>query len=373
MIRCDVAIVGGGLIGSSIAFHLAQRGIRPVVCERRSIAAEASGANAGALWPQGELSTPSPYLELALASFDRFPRLAEELAALTGVDIEFQWSGLLDVIPARREYQAIESALGWRRDMELDFELMSRANVCRFEPALSSDIAGGLFFPKEGDVNPMALNNAYMIGAQRLGARLLLGANVVGVDMQRGRVRGLQTSSGPIAADIVVNAAGAWSPVIGGMVGVSVPVRPVRGQIMVTEMLPPLISHCIVGAHTYLVPKAKGNIVIGATQEEVGYHKAMTVSGLSSLAADATALVPALGRVSIVRTWCGLRPGSIDEWPVLGPAPGVEGMLLATGHFRNGCLLSPITGQLIAEYIVDGRPSISLRPFALERISNIEL
>jgi glycine oxidase ThiO len=306
-------------------------------------------------------------LQLALASFNRFPDLAGDLLATTGMDIEFQWSGLVDVITDKAQYRAIETALGWRREMGLAFELMDNAQVHNFEPALSTYVAGGLFFPKEGDVNPMSLNNAYALGAQRLGSAIKTATEVTGLGFRGGRVRGLYTSRGPVAADIVVNAAGAWSPAIGNMVGLSVPVRPVRGQIMVTEALPNLISHCLIGAHTYLVPKAKGNIVIGATQEEVGYHKAMTITGLSSLASDAVAMVPLLRNVAIIRSWCGLRPGSIDDWPFLGPVSGLDGFILATGHFRNGCLLSPITGQLIAEHIVDGRSSLSLKPFSIER------
>ena len=367
MRKAEVAIVGGGLIGSSIAYHLAQRGVRPVVVERRTIAAEASGANAGALWPQGELSTPGPYLDLALASFGRFVSLAEELQDLTGIDIEFQWSGLLDVLTESRQFVALRAALGWREEMGLSFRLMDREEVRRFESALASDVAGGLFFPREGDVNPMALNCAYAVGAQRLGARFLAGVEVEGIEVNGGRVEGLSTSGGALAADVVVNAAGAWSPAIGAMVGLRVPVRPVRGQIMVTEALPPLLSHCLVSGHCYLVPKPRGNIVIGATQEEVGYQKRMTVDGLAGLAAEAVTMVPALRRVAMVRSWCGLRPGSADDWPFLGPAQAVGGFLLATGHFRNGCLLSPITGQLLAEQIVDGRPSIPLQPFRLER------
>jgi glycine oxidase len=371
--HASVVIIGGGLIGSSIAYHLARRGVKSIVCERGTIAAEASGANAGALWPQGELSEPGPYLELALASFNCFPRLAEELAELTGIDIEFQWSGLLDVIPDRRQYQAIEAALSWRRSMGLSFELMDSDALRRFEPAVSPWMAGGLFFPREGDVNPMALNNAYAVGAQRLGATYLAHTNVNGIEMRDGRVVGVRTAGGQISTDVVVIAAGAWSPALGAMVGLRIPVRPVRGQIMVTEVLPKPFTHCIVGEHTYLVPKAKGNVVIGATQEEVGYHKAMTVTGLASLAADAATMVPALRNVSIVRSWCGLRPGSADDWPFLGPVAGRKGLLLASGHFRNGCLLSPITGQLIAGQIVDGRPSLSLRPFHLDRFSDWEM
>ncbi|MCL5025307.1 MAG: FAD-dependent oxidoreductase, partial [Chloroflexi bacterium] len=215
--------------------------------------------------------------------------------------------------------------------------------------------------------------NAYAVGAQRLGARYLSGVEVQGIEVQGGRVQGLRTSGGDIAADIVVNAAGAWSPAVGEMVGLRIPVRPVRGQIMVTEALPQPFSHCIVGGHTYMVPKARGNVVIGATQEEVGYRKQMTVSGLAGLAGDAVRMMPELRRVAMVRSWCGLRPGSADDWPFFGPVAALDGFLLATGHFRNGCLLSPITGQLIAEQIVDGKPSIPLHPFRLERYPKWQL
>ncbi len=338
-----------------------------MVLERRGIASEASGANAGALWPQGELSTPSPYLKLALLSFDRFPGLAVELRDLTGMDIEFQPSGLLTIIEECQHVEEIREALGWRLEMGLAFKLMDWEEVHHFEPALAEHIAGGLYFPHEGDVNPMYLNNAYAVGAQRLGAKYLAGAEVTGISLSAGRVVGVQTGAGPVAADAVVIAAGAWSPALGRMAGLCIPVRPVRGQIMVTEQLPPLFTHCLVAGHTYLVRKATGGIVIGATQEEVGYRKEMTVDGLAGLAADAASVVPALASVSIVRSWCGLRPGSADDWPFLGSVPGIENLILATGHFRNGCLLSPATGQVISELIVDGHPSVPLHPFRLDR------
>ncbi len=367
MHNAEVAIIGGGLAGSSVAFHLARRGVRSVVVERRGIASEASGSNAGALWPQGELSTPGPYLDLALSSFERFPLLAEELLDLTGIDIEFQPSGMLDVIEDHHQYVAVDNALGWRRDHGLSFRLMDQHEVHRFEPALAPGIEGGLFFPHEGDVNPMALNTAYAVGAQRLGCRYLSGVQVTGIEVHSGRVRGLHTTGGDVVADVVVVAAGAWSPTVGEMVGLRIPVRPVRGQIMVTEALPPLFTHCLVAGHIYMVRKARGNIVVGATQEEVGYRKEMTVDGLADLARQAGRMVPALRNAAIIRSWCGLRPGSFDDAPFLGPVPGLYGLVLATGHFRNGCLLSPATGRVITEQIFDGRTSISLHPFRLDR------
>ena len=183
------------------------------------------------------------------------------------------------------------------------------------------------------------------------------------MEVRGGKVRCLRTTQGEVPCEVVVNAAGCWAGQVAEMVGERLPVLPVRGQIVLTEQLPPLFQHILISKRVYMVPKASGSIIVGSTREFVGHNKEVTMEGIRCLVEGAVEVVPALAHVAAVRTWAGLRSYTSDELPALGYMRGLEGFLLASGHFRNGFMLSPITGKLMSELLTKGDTSIPLGPF----------
>ena len=359
----DVAIIGGGLIGCSIAYFLGRRGVKSLVIERNHVGSEASGANAGALWPQGEAKGPGPFIWLALASNKMFPNLSDELAE----DIHYRRSGMMHVILDDEDVAKANETVAWQSVLGLHQQRLTGDEAWRLEPALSPKVMGALYYENEGHLDPLRLVNAYSKAARRLGAEVWTGTLVTGLEAKGGRVTSVATAKGPVQAGTVVNAAGPWSCEIAHYLGLNAPVVPLRGQIVTTQALPPIFEMCIVSKRGYFVPKVAGNVIIGSTREFVGYKRAVTWQAIQNLARGASEVIPAMGDTLSVRTWAALRPYTEDEIPILGHAPGYDNFVIASGHFRNGCLLSPITGKLIAELIVDGKPSTSLEPFSPSR------
>jgi hydrogen cyanide synthase HcnC len=235
---------------------------------------------------------------------------------------------------------------------------------------VTHEVRGALRFHGDDQVNPYRLADAYRAAARALGGTLVPHTEVVGLRVQAGRVIAVETTAGPIVCDTVVNAAGAWAPQIGSMAGVQIPVRPLRGQIVGTETLPEVLSACLSTTDCYLAQKRNGEIIIGSTTEEVGFDVEVTASGIKNLTAGAIRAAPFLADVKVKRVWSGLRPGTPDELPILGPVEGLAGYLNACGHFRTGILTSPLTGLLIAEMIAGERLSFPTEPFLLSRFAS---
>jgi len=366
----EIVIVGGGIIGCAIAYYLARRGREPLIIERCEIGCEASGVAAGGLWPQHYSGGSGIFLELCLQSNAMFDELASELRALTNVDIELLHGGLLQLLFTEEEVAEAEAVVGWQRARGLEVEWLTAGDAIRHEPAINPDILGAVFFPHDDQVGTLQLTQALHCGARKAGARSWLRTCVEAVEVAAGRVVAVETSRGRVACDVVVNAAGPWAGEVGQMIGSEVPVIPVRGQILCTEPLPPLLHSCLITEEIYLVQKNSGCVIVGSTRERVGFSKAVTAEALDAFVAGAIRAVPILGRAHFMRAWAGLRPFAEDELPILGPVDGVRGFINATAHFRNGVLLAPITGKIISELIVEGRSSFPLEQFTLERFKS---
>jgi glycine oxidase len=363
----DVAIVGGGVMGCAIALRLAQRGLAVTVVERGIPGAEASSAAAGILGPQWEAEGAGPLLELGLRSRALYPSFAAELRELSGIDIGFAKAGLLEVAFDEAGAQALAARWTWQRGRGLRGEMLEASQVHAVEPHLGPAVRAGLRLPDEGHVNARALARALSQGAAIAGAKFLQGHYVRRVVTAGNRVAGVELDGETLSAKIVVIAAGSWSSLVEGG-GVPPPtVRPARGQMVAIEMRPPLFRH-VIAAHGrgYLVPRLDGTVLAGSTLEMVGYRKEVTVAGLAEILAMVRALVPALDHAPVVETWSNFRPYTDDHLPVLG-GTGVEGLVLATGHYRYGILLTPITAQLITELITGGGASLDLTPFSAAR------
>ena len=369
----DVIVVGGGVVGCAIAYCLAREGVRADVVERGEIGGEASGAAAGMLAPLAEVEDAGPFRELCLESLRMFPALAATLREETGIDIEYLTSGILRVALDDAEERCLRDLADCSTCLPagrhcLPLHWLNPDDLRAFEPGLSPDVRGGVYSPEEHQVNADRLTQALARAAAIHGATLRRNLRISGLLMRNCRVTGVRTPDGDLAAGHVVLAAGPWTGRLAVSLGVDLPVFPVRGQMLAlpSRRAP---RHILWGSAGYLVPKANGLVFAGATVERVGFRRRTTAAGLRGLAAMASTLAPRVGVFAPVDSWAGLRPGSADGLPLLGPLPGWEGVSVATGHYRNGILLSPVTGRLMARAIIDGSPDGALNPFSPARFS----
>jgi glycine oxidase len=364
----DVAIIGGGIMGSAVAMRLAQRGVGVTVVERGIPGAEASSAAAGILGPQMEADGPGPLLELGLASRALYPALASELRDATGIDVGYDRSGVLAAALDDDGERELQQRRAWQLQRRLNVGWLSGEEVRAREPALGPAVRAALEFPDDAQVNARELARAFSQAAAAAGARFLTGRYVRRVVIERGVATGLELDGETLAAGTVVVAAGSWSGLVEGGGVPSTVVRPARGQLVSIETRPPLFRHVVSVRGGYLVPRRDGTVIAGSTVEMAGFRKQVTVGGLAAILTLARTLVPALADAEVTGSWSNFRPFTEDHLPVLGTTP-VRGLVLATGHFRNGILLAPITAEAIAELVATGRSAIDLAPFSVSRFA----
>ncbi|MCZ6676161.1 MAG: glycine oxidase ThiO [Candidatus Poribacteria bacterium] len=363
--KADVIIIGGGVIGCAIAYNLVRAQVKPLVIDKADgVGREASWAGAGIL--ASHASTREPYAELCRASLMLYPALAEALKAETHIDIEFIQSGSIALCLNEEEKRGLTGLAERRRDRGFSTEVLTPEQVWELEPAISSAIVGGIRFPYDAQVRNPKLVKALANGAALLGAEFLFGNSVTGFLREGDRVIGVEANGKAYCGDTFVIAAGCWSGKVAAMLNYSLPIEPARGQMVLAETMPPILRHVVDGLGVYLVPRSDGKILIGATVEFVGYDKRTTLEGTRQIIEAGVALLPELADKTFVQVWAGLRPYTKGT-PYLGRLPGIDNVIVASGHFKNGILLAPITGKLISELITTGNPSMSLEPFRLER------
>ncbi|MBI2165318.1 MAG: glycine oxidase ThiO [Chloroflexi bacterium] len=363
-----VIVVGGGIIGCAVAYYLSEAGVKVSVFERGRLGHGASRAAAGMLSPLGEIHGPGPFLDLGLRSLRMYKGLAQELEERAGVDIEYVESGILRVAADEAGALALRSALEWQNRLGLDSRWLGEDEVRNLEPGLSSNVKGGVLSPREAHVNSLRVVEAFAQAAARRGVSFKVGASVTGLLTSGNRVTGVVAEGQKMQADFVVLAGGAWAGSLAGLVGLDLPVRPVRGQALLVHSVPAILRNVVFGPGSYLVPQKDGSLLVGATQEEAGFDDRVTAEGVQRLLQRGMALVPCLKDATFVTAWSGLRPGSPDGHPIIGPVKEWQGLVLAAGHFRNGVLLAPATGQLVRDYIVEG-VTAPLKPLGLERFA----
>ena len=359
----DVVVVGGGVIGLAVAWRLARRDARVTLLERHAPGAGASTAAAGMLSPLKEAGEPGPFLDLGLGSLERYPEFVAEIESCAGMTVGYRREGRLDVAFAPDAAEGLRRQAALQEEAGFESRLMEPAELRRLEPLLADDVLLGLATAHDHQLDNGRLVRALWLSAQREGVEIRTGAGVAGMttDGAGGRVSGLVLDSGEtIDAETVVIAAGAWSGAIG--LPHPLPVRPVRGQIVVLEAVPPVVGRVTWGPGCYLVPREDGRLLVGATMEEAGFVLATTADATRRLLECAIRTVPAIAGAAIRGFQVGLRPASVDGLPVLGPDPSTPGLFTATGHFRNGVLLAPETAEIIARAVLDGQdvdPSFS--------------
>ncbi|MGH0036694.1 MAG: glycine oxidase ThiO [Myxococcota bacterium] len=363
----DVLVVGGGAVGCATAYFLSREGVRVRLLESDGLAGQASGAAAGMLAPLAEADHAGgeggPLFQWGCRSLALYPDLCRLLLDLSGIDAEYEASGLLRLARSEEEARRIRGLAG--HHPELGLEWLDARALRTLEPALAPDWQGGLWSPREAHVRSPLLTRAYAAAARQLGAEVVEGERVEGLVIEGDRVVGARTSGGHQDAGQVVVCTGARLGALGEWLGggFTPPVEPVRGQIVALESPPQPLRSILWDADVYLVPKRDASVVVGATEERVGFDCRVTASGVASLLAGAPRVVPALGRATFRGGWAGLRPGSPDGVPAIGAVPGFRGLWVAGGHHRNGVLLSAVTGQLLRDGLLGKSPDPDARLF----------
>ncbi len=363
-------MVGAGIIGCAITYELSRKGVPCLLLDSRRLGMAATNAAAGVLAPLAEFKRPDALVRLGLASLRLYPQWVRQLRDdVPDIDVEFALNGVLRV--AFDDHEQAELRQGLRYGDELGVELieLDAAMVREVEPRLSERIVGGLLCPEEGQVSNQLFTLALSRAARKRGTRVIERSPVLGFRTRDGRVTAVRTAQGELACDRLVLAAGPWTRQLARKLGVDVPTRPMRGQMLAFGGMVTPVRMPVWGARGYLVPRANGLVFAGSTVEDVGFRIRTTKRGLAQVRRGAVELVPQLRHAREHFPWAGLRPGSPDGLPILGPLPGWENVTVATGHFRNGILLAPITGQLIAQAMVGGRPGDALVPFDPGRLT----
>jgi glycine oxidase len=372
----DVVIVGGGVIGLGIARSLARRGITDVtVVERATLGSEASSAAGGMLAPQAEADCADSFFQLACSSRDMYPSFALELFEESGVDIELDRTGTLYVAFSEHDQEEIERRYHWQTEAGHAVELLSGDDARRLEPAISISARAALRFPLDTQVDNRRLVSALAGSVDHYGVQVLDGVTVESILLENDCVQGVETSVGRIAAPIVVLANGAWVSFLlpPNKRLPDVRIEPVRGQMLCYEASPRIARHVIYSPRGYVIPRLDGRLLAGATTEHTGFEKRVTAEGVNTVTANAIEIVPVIGSLALRESWSGLRPRAADDLPVLGECAEVKGLYFAAGHYRNGILLTPVTGELIADEILSGTAPRMLAAFSPDRFQGAEV
>ena len=364
-------VIGGGIIGSSVAWRLASDGVQVTVFERGRLGLEASWAAAGLIGPQAEAHEPGPFFDLALAGKRAFDAIVDRLTAESGVDPEYDDHGVLYVAFDEASRAALQSRARWQRAAGGEVRELSPREAFRLAPVLSEKIIFALHMPTNRRVENRKLTQAYINAATNAGVEFREGVRIDSIEVVSGLATGLRLTDGSLeAGDAIVNAAGAWAGYVRGLEDDRIRFYPVRGQILCFDGRPGLIGPSLFSGAGILVPRRDGRLLAGSIFEDAGFNKSVTLDGMERILRAVRAMVPSSAGVPFREAWAGLRPASDDLLPVLGVSPTVANVFYAAGHFRSGILLSALTGEMIADLVNGRTPSIDLTPFSPARFRN---
>lgn len=362
----EVIVVGGGVVGLAVARSLAPER-RVLVVEREVPGRQASWAAAGMLCPHSEAEADNPLLRFGLHSLKMYPEWVRGLEEETGVDVEYRADGVLVLAVSVPEQEAIERRAGWLGRAGLEARLLTGRETVAFEPGLTLDIRGALHCPGDHQVRPRRLLEALERSCALRGVETLCHAGVDEVLVSGSRVEGVRTGEREIRGDAVVIAAGAWASAISGLVP-SVNTRPRKGQILALQMPGPVFRRLVRWKNLYFAPRNDHRLVVGATNEDCGFDRSLTPSGLGGLLDGARRMSAGVGEYPIVETWSGLRPMFPDGLPAIGPA-GVDGLVYALGHYRNGILQAPATARAVRAFVCGDAPPEYVDAFSPARLA----
>ncbi|MBS1840510.1 MAG: glycine oxidase ThiO [Acidobacteria bacterium] len=363
----DVAIAGAGLIGGSISLELARAGLRVGLFDRQEPGKEASWASAGILSPAPENPGMIATVPLGKASMALYPEFVALVEELSGQKTGYRTNGTLEVITSRHAREELSTIIALHHGLGLQAEPLSASDARELEPSLREDIEAAVLRPQEASVDNRLLTGAILESARKCGVEIFSGARVESVLREGDSCRGLLVNGEKVSAAHTVIAAGSFSAQIAGVEHYA-PVRPAKGQMISLVCPETKIERVLWSDEIYLVPRTDGRILAGATVEYAGFDKALTAGGQRKLFSAAIDLVPAFERARVEETWAGLRPDSTDHLPILGPTD-LQGLVIATGHFRSGVLLTPVTAKLVREYITLGSVATDWERFSPMRFA----
>jgi glycine oxidase len=360
--HADVLIIGGGVIGLTAAYFLAREQVGVEIVDQGDFGKEASWAGAGIIPPGEPSHARDPFDQLRAHSSVLFPRLSAELREHTGIDNGYRRCGGLVFHDEKETYFERE----WQSE-GVRIEEVEGAALHRLEPAVAPDLTAAYFLPELAQVrNPRHLQ-ALLSYCQGRGVHLRAGCPVLGFERQGNRINAVRTSAGSLQAERFLLTAGAWTSGLLEPLGWRPDIRPIRGQIALLNTGAPLFHRVLLRGKRYLVPRPDGRVLVGSTEEDVGFDKRTTAEAIHDLLAFAIAMVPGLANAHPERSWAGLRPGSPDGLPYIGPVPGIDNLFVAAGHFRAGIQLSPATGLVLKELFLSQPLTVSLDAFRLDR------
>jgi glycine oxidase len=371
--RPTVAIIGAGIIGLSIGFRLAEAGCHVDVFDRAEAGRGATFAAAGML-AAGVEAEPGEQilLPLCLASQAMWPAFARDIEIASGESVDLRREGTLVVALNRDDVESLRHKYDFQKNLGITLEWLSGAVVREREQHLHPRTAGAVYSANDGQVDNRKVASALKSSFLRAGGRLHEHTPVTSIDIVAGRIRGVVIAEQLHTADIVILAAGAWSRLVSGLPASAMPpVRPVKGQMLAVRMNrdEPLTNHVIWAPKSYLVPRLDGRLIIGATTEEKGFDANLTAGGVMALLEAAWRALPGIEELPIDEMWTGFRPGSRDDAPILGPVSDVAGLVLATGHHRNGIMLAPITAETISSFVLTGKIDNRIEQFSNDRFT----
>jgi len=362
MKKFDVAIAGGGVIGGAIAMELAREGLRVGVFDRQQPGQEASWASAGILSPAPENPGMIAMVEMGKASFARYPEFVARVEEISGKSTGFRPKGTLEALFSNDTKTELSTIIALHHGLGLKAEPLRAEDARELEPALSGEVKGAVLRPEEASIDNRALTAAVLEAAQRSGAEIFSGCGARAIWREGNGCKGLVLQNEKIEAQWTIIAAGCFSAAIEGIAPYA-PVRPAKGQMVALRADDLKMERVLWSEKIYLVPRNDGRILAGATVEYAGFDKRTTAGGIEKVLSAAIDLAPGLADARIEETWAGLRPDSPDHLPILGPTD-IDGLLMATGHFRSGILLTPITARLIREWITEQRASVDWDRFS---------
>ena len=378
-ITADAVVIGGGVIGLSIARELMGAGVgRVVIVERGELGHAASHAAAGMLAPQAEANERDGFFRLAHESRRIYAAFAAELQEETGVDIELDETGILYFAFTEKDDDELARRFAWQAAAGLAVERLTTQEILRREPHISPAVRGALFFPEDGQVENRRLTYALAASCAKRGVTLLTETEVLRIETSgesataSSGVRAVVTSRGRISTELVIVAAGAWASEFNGRDSRAFTIEPVRGQMLCFTATPPIVRHVIYSPRAYLVPRRDGRLLVGATVERAGFDVRVTAHGLHTLTGGALEISAHIGDLPFREAWAGLRPYAPDGLPVIGRSPRINGVIFATGHYRNGILLAPITARLVRQLVTTptATPEL-LHGFSPDRFPNV--
>jgi len=366
VVHPEIVIVGAGVVGLTTALKLAERGVSVTLLDRQQAGREASWAGAGMLPPGNLTNAVTPEARLRSYSHTLWPEFASELVARTGIDIGYHICGAIEVCSNAAKHEFQRHSIQWQTE-GIRFERFSAHDVQRYVADMDGRFDNAIFLPDFAQVRNPRYMQALKAACLQRSVEILENVHALDIRQEGDRISQVRVGGRTLQFDRICFAAGAWSAALLQPFGVSIPVKPVRGQIVQLQ-LPAQRFRCVIElGRRYLVPRRDGLILIGSTEEDAGFAKHTTIEGIAGLLDFAKSLVPSLAHAEVVRTWAGLRPESPDELPLLGPVPQFSNVFIGAGHFRSGLQMSPATGMILADLMMGKTPAISLDGLCADR------